>query len=91
MTVTVSWGTGSSARTWSCNRPETAALTIKRALGIAEPYLALVAAAAGAGAAEVLLVVAAVAAAKHLLSGTFPGDPKPIPASPQAVPGNGPR
>jgi hypothetical protein len=95
MTLTVSWGTGSSARTWSLTLPGTAALadsvpalaavgrpnpaTIKRALGIAEPYLGLVAAAAGAGVPELLLVVAAVAAAKYLVSGACPDESEPVP------------
>jgi len=81
MTLTVSWGIGSSARTWSLSLPGTAALaesvpalaavsrrnqaTVKRALSIAEPFLALGAEAAGAGVPELLLVVAAVAAAKQ--------------------------
>jgi hypothetical protein len=96
MTLTVSWGVGSSARTWCLNLPGTAALaesvpasaavsrpnsaTAKRALGIAEPFLALGAAAAGVGAPELLVVVAAVAASKCLLSRACPGEPEPAPA-----------
>jgi hypothetical protein len=97
MTLTVSWGVGSSARTWCLSLPGTAALaesvpalaavsrptpaTVKRALGIAEPFLALGAAAAGVGAPELLVAVAAVAAAKHLLSRACPGEPEPAPTS----------
>jgi len=103
MTLTVSWGIGSSARTWSLSLPGTAALaesvpalaavsrpnqaTVKRALSIAEPFLALGAEAAGAGVPELLLVVAAVAAAKHLLSQACPAEPEPAAASSRAVPG----
>jgi Ca2+/Na+ antiporter len=102
MTLTVTWGTGSSARTWSLRLPDTATLvesmptmarvslpnpaTVKRALGIAEPFLTLGAEAAGAGVPELLLVVAAVAAAKRMLSQARPADPKPAPTSPP-VPG----
>jgi hypothetical protein len=103
LTLSVTWGTGSSARTWSLRLPDTATLvesvpamarvslpnpaTVKRALGIAEPFLTLGAEAVGAGVPELLLVVAAVAAAKHMLSQACPGDPKPAPTSSPAVPG----
>jgi hypothetical protein len=95
MTLTVTWGSGSSARTWSLGLPDAAALaasgpalagvslpnraTVKRALGIAEPFVALGAQAAGAGVPELLLVAAAVAAAKHLLSQACPAEPEPTP------------
>jgi hypothetical protein len=102
MPLTVTWGTGSSARTWSPRWPDTAApaslpvlagvrlptpATVKRALGIAEPFLPLAAEAAGAGIPELLLVVAAVAAAKHLLSDAYPAEPEPAPTSSRAAPG----
>ena len=106
MTLTVSWSVGSSARTWCLSLPVTAALaesilalaavsrpnpaTVKRALGIAEPFLALGAAAAGVGAPELLVVVAAVAASKCLLSRACPGQPEPAPTSSRATPGVAP-
>jgi hypothetical protein len=89
MTLTVTWGSGTSARTWSVSLPDPGALaapalagvslpnraTLKRVLGIAEPFVALGAEAAGAGVPELLLVAAAVAAAKHLLSQGCPAEP----------------
>jgi hypothetical protein len=103
MTLTVSSGTGSSARTWSLSLPGTAALaeavpalaavsrpnraTVKRALGIAEPLLALGAEAAGAGVPELLLLVALVAAAKHMLSQAYPAEPEPARTSSRVASG----
>jgi hypothetical protein len=106
MPLTVTWGTGSSAWTWSPRFPGTAALaesvrllagvslptpaTLKRALGIAEPFLTLGAEAAGATVPELLLVVAAVAVAKHMLSQACPAEPEPAPTSSRSVPGTAP-
>jgi hypothetical protein len=84
MALTVTWG---AARTWSFEFPGTAAVaefpvlagvnrmtpaTLKRALGIAEPFMVLGAEAAGAGFPELILVVAAVAVAKCMLSQHWP-------------------
>jgi hypothetical protein len=78
MTLTVTWGTGETARSWTANLPGTVPIltavslpnraAVKRALGLAEPFLVLGAEATGAGIPELLLVAAAVAAAKHVLS-----------------------
>ena len=97
MTLTVTWGTGSSARAWRLSLPGITALaeslpvlagvrmstpaTVKRALGMAEPVLMLAAEAAGAGVPELLLVVAAVQVAKHMLSQACPAEPEPSPTS----------
>lgn len=86
MTLTVTWGTGGSARTWTASLPGTVPIltavslpnraAVKRALGIAEPLLVLGAEAVGAGIPELLLVAAAVAAAKHVLSEHRPAEPE---------------
>ena len=68
MTLTVTWGTGSSARAWSLPLPDIAAVakllpaptgvsgptraTAKRALGVVEPFVIFAAEAAGAGVPE---------------------------------------
>jgi hypothetical protein len=91
MTLTVRWGSGSCARTWSLalpgaipkSLPDLAGVSvltparIKRALGIAEPFLPLVVEAVGAGVPELLVVVGAVAVAKHILSQASPAGPEP--------------
>ncbi len=75
MFLTLTWGTGPSARTWSPTLPGTAELgravaalgvpppepsTLKAALQLAEPFLMVAAEAAGAGAPELLVVAGAV-------------------------------
>jgi hypothetical protein len=94
MTITVTWGSGSGAPTWSLTLPgalqksladlaRVSGLTpasIKPALRIAEPFLPLAAEALGAGVPELILVVGVVAVAKHMLSQTCPAEPKPAPA-----------
>ena len=103
MTLSVIWGTGSSARTRSLSLPGITALaeslpalagvslltpaTVKRALGMAEPVLMFAAEAAGAGVPELLLVVAAVQVAKHMLSQACPAEPGPSPTSSRGAAG----
>jgi hypothetical protein len=101
MTLTMTWGTGSSARAWNLSLPGIAALaeslpvlagvslptpaTVKRALGIAEPVLMLAAEACGAGVPELLVVVAAAQVTKHMLSQACPAEPEPSPTSSRGV------
>jgi hypothetical protein len=103
MTLTVTWGTGSSARTWSLSLPGIAALaeslpviagvsvptpaTVKRVIGMAEPGLIFAAEAAGAGVPELLLVVAAVQVTKHMLSRACPAESEPSPTSSRGATG----
>jgi hypothetical protein len=59
---------------------------IKRALGIAEPFLPLAVEAVGAGIPELLVVLGGVAVAKHILSQGSPAGPEPT----HAMDGHGP-
>ena len=83
MFLTLTWGTGPSARTWSPTLPGTAELgravaalgvpppepcTLKAALQLVEPLLMVAAEAAGAGAPELLVVIGAVTLTKNLLA-----------------------
>jgi hypothetical protein len=97
MTLTMTWGTGASARTRNLSLPDISALaeslpvlagvslptpaTVKPALGMSEPVLLVAAEAAGAGIPELLVVVAAVHVAKHMLSQACPAEPEPSPTS----------
>ena len=96
MTLTVTWGTGSSARTWSLSLPGIAALAeslpvlagvsvhpghVQRALRHGRAGPIFAAEAAGAGVPELLLVVAAVQVTKHMLSQACPAESEPSPTS----------
>lgn len=103
MTLSMTWGTGSSARTSSLSLPGICALaeslpvpaglslptpaTLKRVLGMAEPVLMFAAEAVGAGVPELLLMVAAVQLAKHLLSQPGPTESGSAPTSSRGAAG----
>ena len=95
MCLTLTWGTGPSARAAELGRavaalgvPPPEPCTLKAALQLAEPLLMVAAEAAGAGAPELLVVIGAVTLTKNLLASgartairvpARPADPAPTP------------